>query len=62
MKPNKGMITNWAIIPFGRNGHYVVIGDHESGTDIRTSYIVRLDLETNVVETANSQYTLGARA
>lgn len=57
-KPNKGKISNWTIIPFGANNRFIVIGDHESGTDIRTSWIVRIDFEKGEVETRNSIYSL----
>lgn len=54
MKPHKGKIDGWYIVPWGDSR---VICGVQDGHFIRTSVIVHLNAGT--VETLNSVYTLG---
>jgi len=65
-KPLRGTIENWKVVDWCYSTGAKVVsgklfGDDrcEDGTLIRTSEIVKLDYENNLLETLNSTYQLG---
>lgn len=54
----KGTLNNWELAKFDRPGTFIVCGFLGS-KEMRTSRVVRLDLEANKLETENSIYGLG---
>lgn len=65
MKRQGGKIENWFLNTTMFPGYIVVCGEVHGdekwpdGMAIRTSAVVKLDLEANTVETMNTIYTLG---
>lgn len=64
-----GRIENWVLSDwYGNDAVFVIVGDvfeddnWPSGIDLRTSAIVKLDLENNEAETLNTIYKLGAKS
>lgn len=67
-KAHKGRIEGWVVGPWFGQRQNVVIGmlyghpDFKDGKHIRTSPVVKIDVEKGEVETRNSRYTLGKPA
>lgn len=62
-KPYQGRIKNWTILPQGQKAQqFIIIGDFLDHPWIRqggtTSRILKFDLTSGEIETANSRYTL----
>lgn len=64
-----GRIDNWALYDwYGDKSTFVICGDvfedenWPTGVDLRTSCVVKLDLENNEAETLNTIYKLGSKS
>lgn len=58
-KPFKGSISKWGLFYGTLHGRYVIVGE-EPNTErfICTSFVLRIDFESGVVETTDSLYLL----